>query len=62
MQLKRPEKSEEKEGEALFRKLVLPEENKPFRTVKGWRWFKSPNIVDLVRVLRERGKLRDRAK
>ena len=59
MQLKQPEKSKA-EDEALFRKLVLPEEDKPYRTGKGWRWFRSPNIIDLVRVLRERGKPCDR--
>lgn len=46
---------------ALFRRLVLPEEDKAHRTSTGWRWFKSPNVIDLVRILRERGKLRNRA-
>ncbi len=60
MQTKKPKESREEEGGALFRKLVLPEEDKPYRTEKGWRWFRSENIVDLVRILRERGILLDR--
>jgi hypothetical protein len=63
MQPQNPKKTEEdhSKSEAFFRKLVLPEEDKEFRTERGWRWFRSGNIIDLVRVLRERGKLRDRA-
>jgi hypothetical protein len=55
-----PEKVRREETESLFRRFVLPEEDKPYRTEKGWRWFRSENIIDLVRILHERGKLRDR--
>jgi hypothetical protein len=58
MQPKSPEKIEQEDSESLFRKFVLPEEDKPERTINGWRWFRSENIVDLVRI-RERGELRD---
>ena len=61
MHHKSPEKPKREDDEALFRKLVLPEEDKAHRTSTGWRWFKSPNVIDLVRILRERGKLRNRA-
>jgi hypothetical protein len=43
---------DETEDEAFLRTLVLPEEERRrFTSVPytgGWRWFKSPNVVDLV--------------
>lgn len=43
---------DESEDEAFLRSLVLPEEERRrFTSVPysgGWRWFKSPNVVDLV--------------
>jgi hypothetical protein len=52
---------DETEDEAFLRSLVLPEEERRrFTSVPysgGWRWFKSPNVVDLVTY---RAKIKDK--
>ena len=45
------------EDDDFLRQVVWPVEDmlaRGYRSSGGWRWFRSPNVVDLVRVRRER--------
>jgi hypothetical protein len=60
-----PARYTDTEAEEFLRSITPPEEELRQYTSAPRRgsfcWFRSPNIVDLVRVLIERGKLHDRA-
>jgi hypothetical protein len=45
------DKAEKTDPDAFWRRLVLPEEDRPpeERRSKGFRWFRSPNVIDLQR-------------
>ena len=53
-------RDEDDEDERWLRKLTLPEEyiiqHHPIARGGYYRWFKSENIIDLVRIRRQRAK------
>jgi hypothetical protein len=48
------------DDENWLRRLALPEEyviaHYPMARGSSWRWFESSNVIDLVRIRRERAK------
>jgi hypothetical protein len=48
------------DDESWLRRLALPEEyviaHYPMARGSSWRWFESSNVIDLVRIRRERAK------
>ena len=51
---------EDAEDEMWLRKLTFPEEymivHYPMARGGAWRWFQSENVIDLMRVRRQRAK------
>lgn len=53
--------SKVEDEDAFWQRLILPEEDRITPYVGGYRWFRSPNVVDLAKVRRLKGRQDERS-